>query len=119
MDALGLEWLGQFAVGLELLDDYDHEQLDGKGLSNRQAVYPADSDYQGLIDAIAQISKGFGEEDFYPSIEVLPVITEIINVSKLIPHFTKNSIECYQAGIPDWIFVGKMIIRNTNPIGTF
>src|SRR5690554_2846552 len=39
MDALGLEWLGQFAVGLELLDDYDHEQLDGKGLSNRQAVY--------------------------------------------------------------------------------
>jgi len=90
MDAVGLEWLGQFAKGLELLDDYDHEQLDGKGLSNRQAVYPADSDYQGLIDAmkadfdsavfglekdgsfrsaIAQISKGFGEEDFYPSIE--------------------------------------------------
>lgn len=85
-----LEWLNQFARGLELLDDYDHGQLDGKGLTKRPAVYPGDEDYQQVIDvmkadfdsavfgkekdssfksAIAQIAKGFGKEDFYLSIE--------------------------------------------------
>lgn len=28
-----LEWLSQFAKGLELLDCYDNEELDAKGLS--------------------------------------------------------------------------------------
>lgn len=86
----GLEWLDQFAVGLELLDDYDHEQLDAKGVTKRSAVYPEMDDYQQVIDAmkadfdsavfgkekdgsfqsaVAQIAKGFGDEDFYPSIE--------------------------------------------------
>ncbi|GGC37066.1 death-on-curing protein [Parapedobacter defluvii] len=86
----GLEWLNQFASGLELLDDYDHEQLDAKGATKRPAVYPEMDDYQQVIDtmkadfesavfgkqkdgsfqsAIAQIAKGFGDEDFYPSIE--------------------------------------------------
>lgn len=86
----GLEWLNYFAKGLELLDDYDHEQLDSKGLSRQPAVYPETEEYQTVIDAmrnefdsgvfgkekdegfqsaIAQISKGFGNEDFYPSIE--------------------------------------------------
>ncbi|WP_118194766.1 RhuM family protein [Albibacterium indicum] len=85
-----LDWLEHFAKGLELLDDYDHEQLDGKGLTTRSANYPESADYEKIIDtmrvdfdsaifgkekdgsfqsAIAQISKGFGEEDFYPSIE--------------------------------------------------
>ena len=86
----GLEWLTQFAKGLTLLDDYDHERLDSKGLTQRKANYPTKEDYQTLIDqmkkefksdifglekdqgfesAISQISKGFGEDDFYPSIE--------------------------------------------------
>ncbi len=30
---LDFEWLNHFAKGLELLDDYDHENLDKKGLS--------------------------------------------------------------------------------------
>src|SRR5690554_4524340 len=85
-----LGWLEHFAKGLELLDDYDHEQLDDKGLSKRPASYPEPADYERIIStmradfdsaifgkekdgsfqsAIAQISKGFGEEDFYPSIE--------------------------------------------------
>ena len=84
------EWLERFAKGLSLLDDYDHERLDGSGLSTREARYPTKSDYQAVIDemkrqfgtgvfgvekdqsfnsSIAQISKGFGELDFYPSIE--------------------------------------------------
>ncbi|WP_417361450.1 RhuM family protein [Galbibacter sp.] len=85
-----LDWLEHFAKGLELLDDYDHEQLDDKGLTKRSANYPESADYEKIIDvmraefnstifgkekdgsfqsAIAQISKGFGEEDFYPSLE--------------------------------------------------
>lgn len=85
-----IEWLDQFAKGLELLDDYDHEKLDSVGLTRRDAVYPTYEEYQFLISqmkaefssdvfaiekdhgfdsAISQISKGFGEQDFYPSVE--------------------------------------------------
>jgi prophage maintenance system killer protein len=85
-----LDWLNHFAKGLELLDDYDHENLDKKGLSKRKASYPDLAQYQEVIksmrsdfesgvfgkekdgsfeSAIAQISKGFGEEDFYPTLE--------------------------------------------------
>ncbi|WP_439489120.1 RhuM family protein [Algoriphagus sp.] len=90
--ALGqnLDWLNHFAKGLELLDDYDHENLDKKGLTKRQAHYPELADYKEVIQsmksdfesgvfgkekdgsfesAIAQISKGFGDEDFYPTLE--------------------------------------------------
>ena len=84
------DWLTQFAKGLELLDDYDHEKLDSKGLSIRPASYPTQKEYQLLIDqmkqafdseifglekdqafqsAVSQISKGFGKKDFYPSLE--------------------------------------------------
>ncbi|PZX57630.1 Fic/DOC family protein [Algoriphagus ratkowskyi] len=85
-----LDWLNQFAKGLELLDDYDHENLDKKGLNKRQANYPELSDYKMVIlamrsdfesgvfgrekdgsfeSAISQITKGFGDEDFYPTLE--------------------------------------------------
>ena len=85
-----LDWLNHFAKGLELLDDYDHENLDKKGLNKRQANYPGLVDYKEVIQsmksdfesgvfgkekdgsfesAIAQISKGFGDEDFYPTLE--------------------------------------------------
>ena len=85
-----MDWLNHFAKGLELLDDYDHENLDKKGLSKRKANYPDLAQYQEVIrsmrsdfesgvfgkekdgsfeSAIAQISKGFGEEDFYPTLE--------------------------------------------------
>ncbi|AEV33258.1 Fic/DOC family protein [Owenweeksia hongkongensis DSM 17368] len=86
----GFQWLAQFTKGLTLLDDYDHERLDSKGLSLETAHYPTRNEYQSLINqmklefesdvfgiekdksfesAIGQISKGFGERDFYPSIE--------------------------------------------------
>lgn len=47
-----LEWLNQFAIGLELLDDYDHEQLDAKGTTKRPAVYPEMDDYQQVIVSV-------------------------------------------------------------------
>lgn len=86
----GLEWLAQFAKGLTLLDDYDHERLDSNGLTKRAVNYPTRKEYQSLIDqmkkefnsdvfglekdqgfesAISQITKGFDQEDFYPSLE--------------------------------------------------
>jgi hypothetical protein len=70
-----------FAKGLSLLDDYDHEQLDAKGLTTVESVYPSLEEYQKLINqmltefdsdvfgkekdksfqsSIAQIEKGFG-----------------------------------------------------------
>lgn len=85
-----LDWLATFAKGLALLDDYDHEQLDRKGRTIRPAMYPDLTEYAAVVDAmkadfdsavfgkekdgsfqsaIAQISKGFGDEDFYPSVE--------------------------------------------------
>jgi len=84
------EWLSIFAKGLSLLDDYDHEQLDTKGLTNKKAIYPSLSDYQNLINemlkefnsdvfgkekdksfesSIAQIEKGFDDKDFYATLE--------------------------------------------------
>jgi len=83
-------WLSQFTVGLSILDDYDHEQLDQKGLTNRTTVYPSLIDYREIVvqmraqfdsaifgvekdesftSSVHQIQKGFEEKDFYPSIE--------------------------------------------------
>lgn len=83
-------FLETFAKGLTLLDDYDNERLDTKGLTNKQAIYPTLTDYQrvlksmlqdfdsevfgiekdgGFKSAIAQIEKGFDNQDFYPSLE--------------------------------------------------
>ncbi|GAA3627892.1 virulence protein RhuM/Fic/DOC family protein [Flavivirga jejuensis] len=84
------QWLSIFAKGLSLLDDYDHEQLDTKGLTIKEVDYPSIEDYQTLINqmltefdsdvfgkekdkgfqsSIAQIEKGFGKDDFYPTLE--------------------------------------------------
>lgn len=83
-------WLNQFRVGLKLLDDYDHECLDNKGKHFKKATYPSKWEYEGLVrvmcvefdsaifgkekdggfdSSINQIKQGFGEQDFYPSIE--------------------------------------------------
>lgn len=82
--------LEAFAKGLSLLDDYDHEQLDTKGLTKTKAIFPNLVAYQTLINtmltefdsdvfgkekdksfesAIKQIEKGFGDKDFYSTLE--------------------------------------------------
>lgn len=89
-EGLELEWLAEFSKGLTLLDDYDHENLDEKGLTNAKAEYPDLSSYYALIEsmktefnsqvfgiekdksfesAISQIGKGMDGQDFYPSLE--------------------------------------------------
>lgn len=84
------EILHTFAMGLALLDDYDHEQLDEHGSTIRQAVYPTVEDYLSLIasmqsnfasgvfakpkdgsfeSSVRQIEQSFGDADLYPTIE--------------------------------------------------
>lgn len=79
-----------FAKGLELLDDYDHQQLDSKGKTIRQTVYPDVKEYLELIakmksafasdvfakpkdqsfeSSVKQIAQAFGNEELYKSIE--------------------------------------------------
>ena len=86
----GYFWLDAFAKGLGLLDDYDHESLDKSGISKKKTNYPNIKDYYDMVEAmkaefesdvfgkekdknfqssVTQISKGMGDEDFYPTIE--------------------------------------------------
>lgn len=83
-------WLHQFSVGLQLLDDYDHESLDERGKHTNSAEYPSMAEYMVLVDkmraefnsdvfgkekdggfdsAVNQIRQGFGDQEVYPSIE--------------------------------------------------
>ena len=83
-------WLNQFSIGLQLLDDYDHEALDAKGTHLKTANYPAQAEYMELVElmraefnsdvfgkekdggfdsAVNTIKQGFGEQDVYPTLE--------------------------------------------------
>ena len=87
-DSADQEWVNQFAVGLQLLGDYDHEALDTKGNHTRDAEYPTLDEYEkmifqmrldstseifgkekdgGFISAINQIRQAIGESDIYPT----------------------------------------------------
>lgn len=43
-------WLHQFSVGLQLLDDYDHESLDEQGTHTTGADYPSMAEYMVLVE---------------------------------------------------------------------
>jgi len=83
-------WLHQFSVGLQLLDDYDHESLDSSGKHLKETIYPTSKQYKELVEkmradfnstvfgkekdkgfdsSVSQIKQGFGNKDIYPSIE--------------------------------------------------
>lgn len=83
-------WLQQFSIGLNLLDDYDHETLDTQGIHSKAAIYPEINDYLVLVaqmrtefnttvfgklkdggfdSAIHQIRQTFNLEELYPSLE--------------------------------------------------
>ena len=86
----GYAWLDTYAIGLGLLDDYDHESLDKAGISKKETNYPELKDYYKMVEvmraefdsavfgkekddnfqsSVTQISKGMGTQDFYPTIE--------------------------------------------------
>jgi death-on-curing family protein len=83
-------WLNQFSIGLQLLDDYDHEALDAKGIHSKNASYPTMDEYMELVElmraefnsdvfgkekdggfdsAVNTIKQGFGVQDVYPTLE--------------------------------------------------
>lgn len=85
-----IELLNVFAKGLELLDDYDHEELDTKGVTEQETVFPSYHEYLDFIDemysdfksdvfakpkddsfnsSINQIAQTFGGKELYPSIQ--------------------------------------------------
>ncbi len=82
--------LDDFSRGLSLLDDYDHQQLDRKGKSQKEAAFISYEEFIALIEAMcadfssdffgrekddsfkssaAQIYQSFGGQDLYPSLE--------------------------------------------------
>jgi prophage maintenance system killer protein len=84
------DWLHQFSLGLQLLDDYDHESLDNAGRHTQKALYPNMAEYMDLVEqmrsefnydvfgkekdggfdsAVNQIRQGFGNQDAYSSLE--------------------------------------------------
>ena len=84
------KWLDKFSKGLQLLDDYDHERLDIKGLSLVPGIHPHISEYESIVNAmrtefdssifgkkkdagfesaISQIEQGFDDSYAYQSIE--------------------------------------------------
>ncbi len=86
----GYEWLHRFSVGLQLLDDFDHEKLDSNGNHKEKIAYPSLTEYSELVEqmrfgfhsnlfeklkdggfdsALHQIMQGFGDVEVYPSIE--------------------------------------------------
>jgi len=83
------EMLQVFAKGLMFLDDYDHENLDRKGITKSETIFPNFDQYMALIksmysgfesdvfakpkddsfqSSINQIKQGFGETEFYPTL---------------------------------------------------
>ncbi len=84
------EMLKVFAKGLSLLDDYDHESLDKKGITQQQTIYPSVEEYLKMIQvmyseidselfakpkdesfhsSVNQIKQSFGDTELYPTIE--------------------------------------------------
>ena len=84
------EMLKVFAKGLSLLDDYDHELLDKKGITQQQTNYPSVEEYLKMIQvmyseidselfakpkdesfhsSVNQIKQSFGDTELYPTIE--------------------------------------------------
>lgn len=84
------EMLQIFAKGLDLLDDYDHQQLDPKGKTVQQTIFPEVEEYldviakmkseyssdvfalprdEGFESSVRQIAQIFDGTELYPSIE--------------------------------------------------
>ena len=90
LSSTGYEWLHRFSIGLQLLDDFDHETLDTKGNHKKIIAYPTLIEYSELVEqmrqgfhsdlfgklkdggfdsALHQIMQNFGDVEVYPSIE--------------------------------------------------
>jgi hypothetical protein len=55
------EWLSSFAKGLELLDDFDNDNLDAAGHTIKEVIYPTKEEYNAVI---SKMKKEFDSEIF-------------------------------------------------------
>ena len=83
-------WLSEFKMGLQLLDDFDNETLDKIGKNSQKANHPTIAEYLRLVDrmkstiksqffgrvkdkgfesAINQVEQAIGRNEVYPTIE--------------------------------------------------
>ena len=83
-------WLSEFKMGLQLLDDFDNETLDKIGKNSQKANYPTIAEYLRLVNrmkstiksqffgrfkdkgfesAINQVEQAIGRNEVYPTIE--------------------------------------------------
>jgi len=83
-------FLTTFAKGLEMLDDYDHEELDSKGKTEIEVIYPSIQEYMNVIhemysdfesdvfakpkdnsfdSSVSQIKQTFGGVELYSTLE--------------------------------------------------
>jgi len=90
MDKKGQGMLKLFSKGLDLLDDYDHEELDRKGITRKNVHYPDVKDYLEIINtmhddfqsgvfakpkdesfhsSVNQIRQQFSGKELYPTVE--------------------------------------------------
>ena len=80
------EWLTIYAKGLSLLDDYDHEQLDAKGLTTRAASYPTLEAYFEVVNQMKSEfdSAVFGKEkDKSFQRQIIPILAEVLQNLRL------------------------------------
>lgn len=89
-DDANIESLRLFAKGLELLDDYDHEELDKTGKTIKETIFPKVADYLAIVkkmqsdfqsdvfakpkdnsfeSSVNQIAQCFSDCELYPSLE--------------------------------------------------
>ena len=89
-DDANIESLRLFAKGLELLDDYDHEELDKAGKTIKETIFPKVTDYLAIVkemqsdfqsdvfakpkdnsfeSSVNQIAQCFSDCELYPSLE--------------------------------------------------
>jgi len=82
--------LAEFASGLQILDDYDHENLENSGKTHKQAVLLSKKDFLNVVEAmrgdfdsavfglpkdssfdssVNQIYQSFGGNELYPALE--------------------------------------------------
>ena len=127
--------LDNFANGLDLLDNYDHKQLDTKGKTTRQAVIIEESEFLTVIDkmksdfasdvfakpkdesfssSVKQIYQTFGGVDLYPTLEEKATMLLYLIVKN--HSFTDGNKRIGASCFLYFLNKNKMLYKNGTPI---
>ncbi len=86
-------WLALYAVGLRLLDDYDHKALDSKGKTHGRLEYPSCGEYMTLIKTMSSgfDSSIFGQERGQGFKSAIDQIQQVFDGQELYPTFEEKA----------------------------